>query len=331
MSDPLSRFDPPANWDDFPHDATKRERLRSLWSSRLNELTTGVVNDRYYNPLTTRIGDARPVRVEWTCFPKETEDALTADGLSELPWEDRWRQADIRDRQAEYSEWCVTRDPVSHKIIRVTFTCEAPEYWQALWDVDPDRVLALYQELVSPRVRMGDLQSGTGYNPTNQWNTGGESLPDRGGNVHMVVTDLQNTLSAALGVIAGAVHGSGLPVGQRFHADPLINMAVARVVGRLSTRISVSNPVGLYLSDPQFNRFGLPAGAPRSAHPQDYWRVVRGRPGYILRAIYEVPARLGFTVGDIEIDGHPIRYGSQIAQTLKSGAYVTPLPVPSGS
>jgi hypothetical protein len=35
---------------------------------------------------------------------------------------------------------------------------------------------------------------------------------------------------------------------------------------------------------------------------------------------------MGFTVGDIKIDGELIDHGSQIARTVRSATYVTPLP-----
>ena len=42
-----------------------------------------------------------------------------------------------RGWQDEYCEWSVTRDPASNKITSVMFTCENPDYWFTLWQVDP--------------------------------------------------------------------------------------------------------------------------------------------------------------------------------------------------
>ena len=71
--------------------------------------------------------------------------------------------------QDEYCEWFVTRAAGTNKITRVDFTCEGPEYWVAMAHGYPDRVptsvktanaqgdknkvLALYQQLVSPSVQ----------------------------------------------------------------------------------------------------------------------------------------------------------------------------------
>ncbi|HUE95676.1 MAG TPA: hypothetical protein VMN39_03405 [Longimicrobiaceae bacterium] len=322
MSDPLSRFDPPANWDDFPKNSAKRRALRDAWHGALGRLTEGASRppSSYYDPLTTRIADAQPALVEWNAFPKRIEDRVVA-----LP--DKLAAADVRDSQEEYCEWCVERNS-DGKIVRVTFTTEAIEYWDALWQVDPNRVLRLYRRWINPAVQLEDLRDGAGgYDRRNRWNTGGEILADRGGAMHMVVAI--NTLTLAVGVVAGAanqIHDS--PRGGPFHADALIALAVSRLVQRRSQRVSFSNPVGVYLREPEFNRFRLPVGTPRDIHPRDFWTVVRGdrKRGRALRSIYEVPARLGFTVGDLEIDGRRVEHGSQIARTLKSGTYVTPIP-----
>jgi hypothetical protein len=211
----------------------------------------------------------------------------------------------------------------------VAFSSETPEYWETLWEIDRLEVLALYRRLVSPAVLLEDLHDDQGgYRRDNRWNTGGEYRDDGGGLAHLVVGI--NTLAAAIGVVAGAANGSGdLPRGgHQFHADPLIELTVRRVVQRLGARVSFTNPVGIYLQEPQFHRFALPRSAPRGLRPDDCWRVLRGdrRTGRALHAVFEVPREHGFVVGDIEIDGQPIEHGSQIARALKSGTFVTPLP-----
>lgn len=327
MSDPLSRFDPPANWDDFPRNRTKREELRNRWSQKVREMTEARTGGNYYNPLTTRIGTAQPAKVEWSAFPKPIEDSDEDDDTVTLA--QKLEQADQRLRQVEYCEWVVKRDSRG-KITRVTFTSETVEYWQSLWDTDPERVLALYRKLVSPDVLRADIESGGNYNPNNRWNRGGAQA-DGVSAVHMVVGI--NTLDLAIQVAAGASTGGSNDNprgGGSFHADDIIGLSVKRLVVRLNKKVSLSNPLGLYLQEPEFNRFELPASAPRSAKPQDFWTVVRGNreSGRALRAVYEVPTGLRFKVGDIKVDGSLIEKGSQIARTLKSGTYVTPIPRP---
>jgi len=39
-------------------------------------------------------------------------------------------------------------------------------------------------------------------------------------------------------------------------------------------------------------------------------------PGMVLRLEYQVPAGLGFAVGDLRIGGHPIEYGGQVAEHI---------------
>ncbi len=48
----------------------------------------------------------------------------------------------------------------------------------------------------------------------------------------------------------------------------------------------------------------------------NYWRIVRGVPGMVLRVEYEVPASLGFVVGDLKIGGRRIEYGGQLAEHI---------------
>jgi hypothetical protein len=49
-------------------------------------------------------------------------------------------------------------------------------------------------------------------------------------------------------------------------------------------------------------------------HP-DWFTVVRGTPGMIERAVFEVPSTYG-TVSDVRIAGEPIRYGGQLAERM---------------
>lgn len=326
MSDTLF-YETPARINDFPLDRAKREAFRSRWDTFIDGAIRPASGPNFYDPKRTNLGNSMRAKVEWTAFPKLIEDQNVS--LSE-----KLRLADIRPNesqdQGEYCEWCVQRDPVSGKIVRVTFTTETGEYFEELWAVDPERVLGLYQQHINPGVQMSDLEGGSGgYFGGNKWNTGNAYLPDRGGSMHMIVGI--NTIGAAVGVVAGAANsGSDVPGrgGDSFHADPLIALSVTRLVRRANLRVGFTNPVGVYLQEPEFNRFELPAGAPLRAQPSDFWKVVRGRRdrGQALRAVFEVPRELGFTVGDIKIDGQNITHGSLIARTVKSSTYVTPIP-----
>lgn len=326
MSDALF-YQTPARINDFPFDRVKGDAFRSRWDTFIDNAIRPASGPNFYDSKRTSLGKSKRAKVEWTAFPKIIEDRPVA--LSE-----KLRLADIRpdesQDQVEYCEWCVQRDPVSGEILRVTFTSESAEYFEQLWAVDPDRVLSLYRQHINPGVQRSDLEDGSGgYSSNNKWNTGNAYLPDRGGSMHMVVGI--NTIALAVDVVVGAANsGSDVPGrgGSTFHADPLISLSVTRLVRRANLRVGFTNPVGLYLQEPEFNRFELPAGAPLRAQPSDFWKVVRGRRdrGQALRAVFEVPPEFGFTVGDIRIDGQNITHGSLIARTIKSSTYVTPIP-----
>jgi hypothetical protein len=56
---------------------------------------------------------------------------------------------------------------------------------------------------------------------------------------------------------------------------------------------------------------------PDDSNAADYWRITRGTSEKALRAVYEVPAAKGFTVGDITIGGRPIEFGAQIVDFIR--------------
>jgi hypothetical protein len=76
--------------------------------------------------------------------------------------------------------------------------------------------------------------------------------------------------------------------------------------------VTLANPVGLYFDDL------LTAGwqTPDGSDPKSYWTYVRGSEDKPVRAVYEVPVRNGFVVGDITISGRPINFGAQIADFI---------------
>ncbi|POZ51353.1 hypothetical protein [Methylovulum psychrotolerans] len=261
-----------------------------------------------------------------------------------------------RGWQDEYCEWSVYRDAATNKIIRIDFTCENPEYWNTLWMIDPDQVLALYQQtLGKPQIQLADLQlmgsngqpvidPSTGrpvYNPLNKWNSGPVSTDSYGGAMHL--TSTPNTLQTEIGLAGAATvqriqscePNVGSPqndliccaqYGQLHrNSDPNIGYQTNQTVSG-GYSVSLANPPGLYIQTPNFSTFAVPEG--QTANPADFWQVVRGSdslvdefgntmPGnFILHATYEVPAELGFTVGDMTIQGQPINWGGQIVQQI---------------
>jgi len=254
--------------------------------------------------------------------------------------------------QDEYCEWRVTRDP-DGGIRRVTFTSEPPEYWQALHgdtlqdlNGDPaypvtgdhELLLQLYQEFVSHEVRYEDLVCAVdlidysdpdnplvvypkgAYNPYNRWNT-------TDGIMHL--TQPSNSLSAEilLGADATVLRTSrdGRIVsdpdaliccahygGPNRCSDPTIGASVNELAA-LGFAVTLRNPVGLYMDDLNVTGWAGPGGEP--VDPA-WFRIVRGRPGLIERAVFEVPEQAGFRVSDVTIGGVPISVGGQLSEHM---------------
>lgn len=255
-----------------------------------------------------------------------------------------------RGWQDEYCEWAVERD-AGGEITRVMFTCENAEYWFTIWAVSPEKVHELYQKLVSPEVKLEDLYlldaagkpvhdptiGKIAYNPLNKWNNSTRLLPGSGGAVHL--TSPPNSLPAEIGLGAAATLARTqnanpqdmiccTPYGQSFrHSDPHIGYTINQAVS-LGNRISIANPVGLYIQQPDFENIELPAEWLREGlKPQDFWHLERGEPGFGLHAVFRAPeGRKDLKLSRIRINGKPLRWGAQIAQTFQIGLYGTLIP-----
>ncbi|ONH62304.1 hypothetical protein CcI49_02700 [Frankia sp. CcI49] len=316
----LKQFDPPGHLTDL--DANGRAVWSSFISEQFDASAAGRrdhLNDapraRFYNP--TRVDtapDAQTSDISWIAFPRNIKVNSVADVQ-------RWRRADAsRDVQDEYCEWSVTRNEQG-QITRVDFTCEGPEYWEVLAQLDPARVVRLYQEFVSPKVSQGDLFDASGnYVRRNPWNTGTVQ-----GAMHLVQG--ANTLSAEIELAAAAtivrvVNDTELTSEQELikcsqygdatrNSDPHIG-GVVNGLARLDADITLANPVGLYFDDLSTAGWESPDGS----DPKRFWTYTRGEEGHPVRAAFEVPASENFTVSDIRVGGQPIRFGAQIADFI---------------
>lgn len=273
-----------------------------------------------------------------------------------------------RGWQDEYCEWSITRN-AQGQIVRIDFTCENPEYWNTLWMVSPQRVVELYRStLDKPQIALEDLylrdaagnpviDASTGrpaYNPLNKWNSGTASTSSAGGAMHL--TSTPNTLQTEIGLGSTATtprtSGNANPntliccaqygqIGR--NSDPHIGQSVNLVVTPPNPAISpakatLANPPGLYIQTPSFNRIT----APRGIDPSTFWTIKRGQntltdgsgnsmPGnFILHAVFEVPAALGFTISDLQVDGVPVQWAAQIAQTFNMQIAAMALPQSPG-
>jgi hypothetical protein len=315
----LERFDPPGFVDDF------NDEQRAKWSEEISRyFDSGVRGDpehfdfdapreQFYNPMKVETDeDAQSVDITWVGFPR----SLEVNSVSDLQ---RWRKAETsRTLQDEYCEWSVERDPDSGKIIRVTFTCEGPEYWRFLAETTPEVALDLYRRFVSPQVELGDLFLSNGqYNPLNKWNASTVE-----GAMHLIQQD--NTLGAEIELAAGSsvvreIDGKvltgereliecGQYGGVERHSDPHIGGQVNSLT-RQKADVTLGNPVGLHFDDLSTAGWETPDGS----DPKSYWTYVRGTEEKPVRAVYEVPSEQGFVVSDVKIGDRPIRFGAQIA------------------
>lgn len=254
-----------------------------------------------------------------------------------------------RGWQDEYCEWAVTRNEEG-KITRIDFTCENPEYWNSLWQIDPHKVLALYQSILNkPQIKLADLSlegvidPSTGrpvYNPLNKWNSGTISNSEKGGAIHL--TSTPNTIQTEIGLGATSTVLRNNPatgntkwkkdndllcfaqLGQAHrNSDPSIALAVNNFVND-KYAVTIANPPGLYMQTPDFSAYKTPDNTDAAS----FWTVKRGGSDikvngqtlsgdYFLHATFEVPADKDYTVEDIKIDNKNIKWGSQVAHTFK--------------
>lgn len=370
----ITQFAPPAFLPDFvgiPGQAEAWHQAVMAWFDTSINSELPKVKDpkgaagrvQFYNPARLDPGGSMVEQaIVWNAFPKELlrkygrpEALRRADRLQPISqYSSRSAfQGPVLDQTlyrplTEYCEWHVVRDADTNKILRVTFSSEPPEFWQALFgDLlqidsktsvqfpgDRQRVLALYRELVSPDVQMDDLicqetiQSADGsnvfaikgqYDPWNKWNT-------THGIMHLNAPP--NSLSAEIQLGADATvlyrdsQGSAVSEpsaliccaaygGPDRNSDPTIGASV-NALARLGAMITLPNPVGLYMDHIDLSGWSAPDQKPI----QDCVQIVRGMPGMIERLKIEVPQERGFTVGDLTIAGDTVEYGGQIAECI---------------
>jgi len=376
MPDPAAAYDPPGFLSDFDSIAGQREQWSaavSRWfgdAIRRQERTLDGQPCQYFDQIAKPAMPGPFLRQEivWNGFPgtlrrrygrpnamRVADQLVPLDRRMDSPkayleggqWSDRFYRP-----QDEYCEWRVERD-AEGRIVRVTFTSEPPEYWQALhgdtiskdaddgvedspFTGDPGRLLELYRKYVDPRVMLEDLRCSTDlydagdpetplyrkgeYNPYNRWNT-------TDGIMHL--THPSNTLRAEITLGADATvlrerygrvvadpdtliarAGYG---GINRCSDPTIGASVNHLAA-LGFGISLANPVGLYMDHLDMVGWTTPNGDPVD---KDWFTIVRGQPGLVERAVFEVPtSEVGFTVSDLRIGDEPIRFGGQLAERM---------------
>jgi hypothetical protein len=344
----IQQFSAPGNLKDL--DGPLAQAWSNFISARLDaevaRLSQGHpgLQPQFYNPARLDVsGTAAPI--SWPAFPNIIEINFGDDP------QQMFTQGELRSNQDEYLEWAVVRE--NGKITKIAFTCEGPEYWSFVARNDPDLLVSLYSDIAGEPVPRQDLLTANGtYRPSNTWN--------RRQAVHLVQPN--NTLGAEINIAAQAtllrsngghdpitdpielIRCSGFGVEDR-HSDPHIGDVVNQQA-RAGRSVTLQDPIALYIEElPDPGDLGIrkPDGNPAG---MDYWRLERGSPDHILRAVFEVPAGetvngAPFVVSDLTIEGDPINFGGQIVKAGlrmmltgvigKSGVFHNPsFPCPGG-
>ncbi|WP_343670798.1 hypothetical protein [Chitinophaga sp.] len=385
------RFKTPADVQDLQDQPAKQALLNNLWHRNLTGFThqailgnpyTQVYSDHsidYIDPTQDDAGPWSPAPIEWSPFPGrirgyfQFNDPDTYYRLADTGYQDAnetisfppvpadpCNKADTdtkpfgpygpRGWQDEYCEWAVIRN-ANNKITRIDFTCENPEYFYSLWQIDPDRVAEIYSNTLDKTVRKEDLyltdpntkqviiDPSTGlpaYNPLNAFNSGPKATTTSGGAMHL--TSTPNTLQTEIGLASLATilreknYGNFNDLcccsqyGQvNRNSDPNIGGKINTIVKNndgISNQVTLKNPPGLYIQMPDLSLFEVPSGY----KIQDFLHVRRGHQAqsngggtvddYILHLTLEVPASTNLTVYDIKINGKNIDWAGQVAETF---------------
>jgi len=305
----LAQFSIPANVAD-PTSGDLTGAWHDMVASIVSEQSAAF--PQLYDPTAVDTpANAQLHRIPWHAFPATlNRKTASARARAELADGDR-------DNQDEYCEWSVERD--GEDITKVSFTTEVPEYYSTLAQVDPEALLSLYHELVSPDVLVDELLSGGEYDPVNAWNRRTD-----GPIMHLCQTT--NTLGAAIVLAAQATvlrQRDGIPVtdqqdlvicgglgGPFRNSDPQIAAAINGLAAT-GVRLTLEDPIGLYID--RFETAGM--RFPNGVDPDECWIAERGDADHTVRARFQLPPGKG-TVSDVTIDGAPIRFGAQLADRV---------------
>lgn len=358
----VAAYPPPAHMDDL--DTLDKQVKWAEWESNTADQNiytgAGLLADGYgAYPIAPQFFN--PANPATPVAPIAVTKVIAWNGLpgllrNEKNYTDVYKLADEvikhgeRTNQTEYCEWkTFYADEAQNKIDKVVFTCEGPEYWQQLFNIDPEKCVALYRELTGiasickedllakediylaeqsvddpPFVRKGK------YNFYNKYNTelGIVHLNQRNNylsaelNIASMATQVQQEVDAqgnltvlqkALPLILAGSYGS-----PGRNSDPTIGF-ICNWVARhpLGLRLTIAPPVALYFGMLNTTGWRVPEGA---GEIDEWVKCVRGNPekGQVLRYEIAVPERLKgrYFVNDLTIGGQAIEYGGQIARCM---------------
>jgi hypothetical protein len=313
------------------------DEFHKAWTARLQETIARPPRPLFYDPVkVSTADDVDTATQKWTAFPKRMHPDTAKPTMNDFrqgdngPDDPNYDPPNSRGWQDEYCEWMVEKNAAG-KIVRVVFTCENPDYWDQLWHTNKQTVVDLYKQFIDNTVIQSDLEDANGkYVWENKWNNSVNHA------MHLV--SAPNNLFAEIRLASNATVLRKRPDGIIItnqdelircadfgrpgrHSDPSIGAAVNGLArDEHAGQITLRDPFGLYIDKASLNLasgFQLPATAPAGAHARDYWKILRGTDDFVLRVEYSVPAALGFTVGDITIDGELIKHGGQIAEKMQ--------------
>jgi hypothetical protein len=261
--------------------------------------------------------DALRQPVRWPAFP------ATLNAASNSP-DQRAELADSsRDHQDEYCEWSVkragpgTKDPIT----RVTFTTELPEYFEVLHENDAEAALALYREHVDQNASPEQIAPGGAYDRNNVLNTQtteGKIMHLRSGpnNLFAAVTLASDAtvvrfrdgtqVTSPQDLVSCGDFGEPLR-----SSDPQIAAAI-NGLATLGDKITLEDPIGLYIDEIRPEGLDLPAGVTL----EDCWKVERGTAEHAVRASFSLPEDAG-TLEEVRVRGAPVRFGAQLADLVR--------------
>jgi len=353
-------YSPPAGLDDFDLIPSQKDGWSKYIAAAFDraiartEAQVGAGKCQFHNETKTASDNPEDELIIWEAFPRTLVRQFgrpQALQLADQPAPDPAANGALSRIQDEYCEWQVTRDPTTNKILRVTFTCEGPEYWQSIAggpsiyndagesprdfgaNGDKQVLLQLYRDILgNPNIPLEDLFNPNNpdeYNPWNVWNT-------TKGIVHL--QQINNTLQAEITIGADATvrrQKGGQEIteatrliccggfgGAERSSDPRIGIAV-NTRCREGFAVTLRDPVGIYFDS--FDNAGFTKPGPNGTRvpAENFWKPLRGQGDMIVRAVYEVPANVTgpsgevLTVSDLQIAGVAIQFGGQIAERMK--------------
>ncbi|MGH8659248.1 MAG: hypothetical protein ACREV4_12450 [Gammaproteobacteria bacterium] len=295
-----------------------QQQMHSIYDGFARRVNSGFTWLEAFQQLSDG-GMPQPVTVDWSAFP------ITAQATDQIIDRDRF------DHQDEYVEWHAEMQ--QNKLIRVTFTTEFPEYFEAFAAVGFDELVnAIHDVIPDGNPTVGEL-FGPGFSPAansslarsrtfrnrlavNPWNNGQKGI--------LCLTQQFNTLGALFNLLAacGVLKTQGTPentcalvastgaCGPGRSSDPAVCAEAQRAV-RGDLGFSLRDPAGVRIvrlegvwklsnsdidiNDPTLN--------------QGIWVVNRnGRRGVL-------------TVKNaLTLDSDPLVTGAQIARKLKVAA-----------